>query len=98
MDMAGDLARRLGVRRAMVRTSWQNLVQDFTARCDLAVGGVSITLDRARSAFFSQAYLDDGKTPIVRCGEESRFQTVAQINRPRTTTRSTRRSPPATRI
>ena len=82
VDMADDLARRLGVRRVMVQTSWKNLVQDFTARCDIAVGGVSITLDRARSAFFSQAYLDDGKTPIVRCGEEARFQTVAQVNRP----------------
>lgn len=82
VDMADDLARRLGVRRAMVPTSWKNLIQDFTATCDIAVGGVSITLDRARVAFFSEAYLDDGKTPIVRCGDEARFQTVAQINRP----------------
>lgn len=82
VEMADDLARRLGVRRAMVRTSWKDLVRDFTARCDIAVGGVSITPDRARAAFFSEAYLDDGKTPLVRCGDEARFQTVAQINRP----------------
>ncbi len=82
VDMADDLAHRLGVRRAMVQTSWKNLVHDFTAACDIAVGGVSITPDRARAAFFSEAYLDDGKTPIVRCGNEARFQTLAQINRP----------------
>lgn len=82
VEMADDLARRLGVRRAMVRTSWKNLVHDFTATCDIAAGGVSITPERAKAAFVSEPYLDDGKTPLVRCDDEARFQTVAQINRP----------------
>ncbi|WP_394844190.1 transporter substrate-binding domain-containing protein [Pendulispora brunnea] len=82
VDMADDLARRLGVRRTMVHTTWKNLVQDFTSKCDIAVGGISITLERSKLAFFSDAYLDDGKVPITRCENESRFHTIEQINRP----------------
>jgi len=82
VDLAADLARRLGVRRVMVKTTWKSLLTDFESKCDIAVGGVSITLERAKVAFFSEAYLDDGKTPITRCGNESRFQTVEQINDP----------------
>lgn len=82
LDLASDLATRLGVRRTVVSTTWPTLMRDFTAKCDIAMGGVSITLDRAKQAFFSTAYLVDGKTPITRCENADRFQTLDQIDRP----------------
>ncbi|RKT82552.1 cyclohexadienyl dehydratase [Saccharopolyspora antimicrobica] len=82
IDMARHLAEQLGVRATIVPTTWKTLVEDFTAKCDIAVGGVSITLDRAREAFFSTAYVVDGKTPITRCENAARFQTLEQIDQP----------------
>ncbi|WP_188986847.1 transporter substrate-binding domain-containing protein [Saccharopolyspora thermophila] len=82
IDMAHDMAAKLGVKATIVPTTWKTLVADFTARCDIAVGGVSITLERARHAFFSTAYVVDGKTPITRCENAARFQTLAQIDQP----------------
>ena len=82
VDMARDLAGRLGVRPTIVPTTWKTLMQDFGAKCDIAAGGVSITLERARQAFFSTAYVVDGKTPITRCENAERFQTLEQIDQP----------------
>ncbi|MET0656615.1 MAG: gamma subclass chorismate mutase AroQ [Steroidobacteraceae bacterium] len=74
---------RLQVR--FVRTSWPTLMQDYEAgRFDIAAGGISITPERAAIATFSAAYHSGGKTPIVRCGEQTRFDTLEEINHPGT--------------
>jgi cyclohexadienyl dehydratase len=82
IDMAESLAKSLGVKVEYVKTSWSNLMSDFVAKCDIGVGGVSPTLERQRRAFFTQPYAVDGKTPIVRCDDVSKYQTVEQIDRP----------------
>ncbi|WP_433871952.1 transporter substrate-binding domain-containing protein [Saccharopolyspora sp. CA-218241] len=82
IDMARDLASRLGVRAEIVPTTWGDLLEDFQDRCDIAVGGVSITLERARHAAFSEPYLAGGKAPITRCGEVERFATLERIDQP----------------
>jgi cyclohexadienyl dehydratase len=56
---------------------------DFAAgKFDIAVGGVTITLERQKKAFFSAPTLRDGKTPIALCTNAARFQTLEQIDRP----------------
>ncbi|KVC43701.1 ArtI protein [Burkholderia pseudomultivorans] len=84
IDMAESLAKSLGVKADYVKTSWPNLTADFVAKCDIAVGGVSTTLERQKRAFFTQPYVVDGKTAIVRCADADKYQTVAQIDRPDT--------------
>ncbi|MGN6702916.1 MAG: transporter substrate-binding domain-containing protein, partial [Burkholderiaceae bacterium] len=37
-----------------------------------------------KKAFFSQSHMVDGKTPIVRCADVQKFQTLEQIDRPST--------------
>ena len=82
IDLADSLAKSLGVKAEYVKTSWSNLMNDFVAKCDVAVGGVSTSLERQKRAFFTQPYMVDGKTPIVRCGDVDKYQTVAQIDQP----------------
>jgi cyclohexadienyl dehydratase len=82
IDMAGDLAQRLGVRLTLVKTTWATLLDDLGRTCDLAMGGISVTTDRAKRAFYSDSYLVDGKTPITRCENAGRFQTLEQIDQP----------------
>lgn len=81
-DLAGDLAHRLGLRPVLVQTTWARLAGDVGHRCDLAMGGISVTAERARLATYSTPYQRDGKTPIVRCADVARFGTLAQIDRP----------------
>ncbi|MCC4635250.1 transporter substrate-binding domain-containing protein [Xanthomonas dyei] len=81
--LAHSLADSLGVRAGFVRTSWPQLLPDLLAdRCDIAVGGISVTLQRQRQASFSAVLDVDGKIPLVRCADQARYRSVAQLNRP----------------
>jgi ABC-type amino acid transport substrate-binding protein len=51
-------------------------------RFDLALSGISITPERARATDFSLPYVFDGKTPIARREDASRFSSLAQIDQP----------------
>ena len=83
VDMARSLGAALGVRVEFVPTTWSNLAKDLAAdRFDVAMGGVSVTLDRQKIGFFSAPYLRDGKTPIALCAERNKFETLAEIDRP----------------
>jgi cyclohexadienyl dehydratase len=54
IDMAGDLAAKLGVRLTLVKTTWGTLVDDLGRTCDIAMGGISVTTERAKRAFYSE--------------------------------------------
>lgn len=83
VDAALALAQALGVEARFVRTSWPTLMADHRAgRFDLALGGISITAERASEAMFSVGYHSGGKTPIVRCGREAQLDTLAEIDTP----------------
>jgi cyclohexadienyl dehydratase len=83
IELAQSLAQSLGAQVEWVPTTWKTLMTDFTAgKCDIAVGGISVTLERQKKAFFSDTLDIDGKVPLVRCEDEARYQTVAQINQP----------------
>jgi cyclohexadienyl dehydratase len=83
IDLAQDLGKALGVKVELVPTTWPNLMTDFEAgKFDIAMGGISVTLERQKKAFFSEPYLREGKTAIARCENKDRFQTLQQINRP----------------
>ncbi|MDR3398513.1 MAG: transporter substrate-binding domain-containing protein [Pandoraea sp.] len=85
VDLIASLAKSLGVKPAIVPTTWKGLMDDFTAgKCDIAVGGVSVTLDRAARAYYSSVVMVDGKSPIVRCADVAKYQTLADLNQPST--------------
>lgn len=80
--MAEALGKALGVNVHYVKTDWSQMTKDFEAdNFDIAMGGVSITLDRQKKGFFSAPVMREGKTPIARCAETGRFDTLADIDR-----------------
>lgn len=81
-DLAERLAQSMGAKVVMVKSSWPTLIADFKSKCDLGVGGISITLPRQQQALMSEPYFTNGKTPLVRCEDVAKYQTVEQINRP----------------
>jgi cyclohexadienyl dehydratase len=85
VDLMASLTASLGVKPEWVKTSWSNLMPDMVAgKCDMAVGGISVTTERQKKAFFSTAYMVNGKTPIARCADVAKYQTVADIDKPAT--------------
>ncbi len=81
-DMAQSLADGMGVKLEIVPATWGSLSPDLLAgKFDIAMGGVTITLNRSKAAFFSAPVMRAGKTPIARCTDADKFQTLAQIDR-----------------
>jgi cyclohexadienyl dehydratase len=85
IDLMQLLGQSLGVEVQFFKTSWPTLMKDFLdGKCDVTAGGVSVTLERSRQAFFSAPTALSGKTPITRCENVAKFQTLEQIDQPTT--------------
>lgn len=86
IELAKSLAKAVGVEAKFVKTKWSDLMADFTGgKCDIAMGGISVTLERQKRAFFSAPYLINGKAPIARCADKEKFQSIAEIDKPEVT-------------
>ena len=85
VDVAAALGKALGVKVEFVQTAWPQLAKDFEAdNFDIAMGGVSITLDRQKKGMFSTPIMREGKTPIARCADKGKYETLADIDKPGT--------------
>jgi cyclohexadienyl dehydratase len=83
VDMATSLAQSLGVRLEFVKTTWSTLKSDLEANSfDIAMGGITITLDRQKIGLFSNPVFSSGKTPITHCGDEQKYKKIAAIDQP----------------
>ena len=82
-DLARRLAQSLDVSLVWVDTTWSTLTDDLRAnRYDIAMSGVSITVERATVGCFSRPYFSTGKTALTRCASPRSFTTLAQIDSP----------------
>lgn len=82
VDMAQALGKALGVKVEFVPTAWPKLMKDFEAdQFDIAMGGVSVTLDRQKKGLFSAPIMREGKTPIARCADVGKYQSIADIDK-----------------
>ncbi|AIY44100.1 Cyclohexadienyl dehydratase [Collimonas arenae] len=84
VDLARSLAKALGSEARFIKTSWSNLTSDFLEKCDIAMGGVSVTLERQKKVSFSVPHMVDGKSAIARCSDVQKFQSLAAIDQPGT--------------
>ncbi|MEC3919412.1 transporter substrate-binding domain-containing protein [Nocardia sp. CDC160] len=82
ITLATDLAAALHAVPQWIPTTWASLADDFVAKCDVAVGGISDTADRRRIADFSTPISVDGKTPVTRRDDGDAYSTIAEINQP----------------
>lgn len=81
--MAQSLAASLDVKVNWVPVTWKSLPDEMSAgHCDIAMGGISVTLKRQQKAWFANMLDQDGKIPLVRCENVRQYQTVEQLNRP----------------
>ena len=85
IEVAGEIAKQLGVSIQFVQTSWPTLTADVLAepqKFDLAIGGITITEARCETMLMSEGYLANGKTILCRASEADRYQSLADIDKP----------------
>lgn len=85
IEMAEEIARRLGVGISFVKTSWPTLSNDVLSdpqAFDFAIGGITITDARRETMLMSDGYLANGKTILCRAADSEKYKSLADINRP----------------
>ena len=85
IEVAGEIAKRLGVGLQFVPTSWPTLSADVQAEpqtFDLAIGGITITDARRETMLMSDGYLANGKTILCRAEDVDRYKSLADIDKP----------------
>ena len=85
IEMAEEIARRLGVGISFVKTSWPTLSNDVLSdpqTFDFAIGGITITDARRETMLMSDGYLANGKTILCRAADSEKYKSLADINRP----------------
>ena len=88
IDVANEIARRLGVDIEFKKTSWPTLTADVLTEpqiFDLAIGGITITDTRWETMLMSDGYLANGKTILCRASEADRYKSLADIDKPEVT-------------
>ena len=88
IEVANEIAKRLGVAPAFIKTSWPTLTADVLAEpqlFDLAIGGITITDARREIMLMSEGYLANGKTIMCRASEADRYKSLADIDKPEVT-------------
>src|ERR1700676_4872566 len=82
VDMTEAVGNALGVKVEFVQTAWPQMTKDFEAdNYDVAMGGVSITLDRQKKGMFSTPVMREGKTPIARRAVRDKNLTITENNK-----------------
>ena len=70
IDVANEIARRLGVGIEFKKTSWPTLTADVLTEpqiFDLAIGGITVTDTRRETMLMNDGYLANGKTITDTC-------------------------------
>ncbi|SHE50318.1 cyclohexadienyl dehydratase [Seinonella peptonophila] len=81
IDAAKMLAKDLGVKVKFVKTTWPTLMSDLKAnKFDIAMGGITRTLEREKTAHLTLPYIKDGKSPLIRKADQDRFKSLADID------------------
>ena len=81
ISMAHSLAKSLGAEVEFVQTSWKTLMADFLDdKCDIAMGGISISLARQQQVYMSEPLGVDGKIPFIRCEDAKKYNTLSALN------------------
>ncbi|MBN9064871.1 MAG: transporter substrate-binding domain-containing protein [Rhizobiales bacterium] len=81
IDVAKELAKDLGVKVEFVPADWKTLLNGVVSdKYDVVISGVSMSLDRARVAGFTQPYLEFGTVPVLRKKDAERFKSWSDID------------------
>jgi cyclohexadienyl dehydratase len=85
VESAQALARALGVTLALVKTTWPTMTADLAADAfDLAMGGISVSPQRAAAGLLSAPYCRDGKVALIRLADANRYHALRDLDVPET--------------
>ena len=83
IDLARLMARKLGVKLAVVNQAWDGIIPALlTDKFDVLMGGMTITPERAQRVDFCDPYLTIGQTVLLRRKLAGRVKSVKDLDTP----------------
>ena len=84
IDVAGEIAKEIGVSISYVPTSWPTLSADVLnpELFDFAIGGITITNARLETMDMSEGYLCNGKTILCRKEDAGKYKSIEDLDKP----------------
>lgn len=83
IDLANALSTALSLPSPVefVATTWSGLAADLTAGAfDIGMSGISITLARAKTFYFSDPVVRAGKVGCIRCSDADKFTSLETLD------------------
>lgn len=82
IDLVKAFAAANGYDITFVRTTWPTMERDLhDGKFQMAAGGISRTPERENDALLSDPIGSTGKVALVRCGDQQKYESLAEINR-----------------
>ena len=83
LDIAGELAKAMGVRLEPVNTAWNGIIPSLiTDRFDMILSGMTITKERAQKVDFTDPYFVTGQTVILDKRHAGKVRQISDLNHP----------------
>jgi polar amino acid transport system substrate-binding protein len=83
VDLARLMARKLGVKLAVVNQSWDGIVPALlTGKFDVLMGGMTITEERAKRVAFTEPYFQAGLSALLNRKLEGKVKSADDLNQP----------------
>lgn len=81
IDLAKMMSKAMGVKFAPVNTAWDGIIPALlTKKCDIIMGGMTITAQRNLQVNFADPYVVIGQTILLRPGLEGKINSYKDLN------------------
>jgi polar amino acid transport system substrate-binding protein len=86
IDIARMLAKSMGVKHTPVNTAWDGIIPALlTDKCDILIGGMTITSQRNLKVNFSDPYIVVGQSLLIKPSLEGKIKSYKDLNDPKYT-------------
>ncbi|CDI01622.1 putative Amino acid ABC transporter,periplasmic amino acid-binding protein [Candidatus Competibacter denitrificans Run_A_D11] len=80
-DMAGLIAKELGVQLQLSDTPWADIITALLdGKCEIIMGGMTITDERRKKIDFSDSYISIGQTVLIRKELSDKIKSYRDLN------------------
>lgn len=81
VDIAKAMAKTMGVKLDLRNTAWDGIIPALvTAKCDIIIGGMTITAERNLKINFSDPYIVVGQTVLLNKKHEGKIKSYKELN------------------
>ena len=86
IDMGKQMARSMGVKFTPVNTAWDGIIPALqTGKCDIIMGGMTITAERNLKVMFATPYIVIGQSVIISPELKGKVTSYKDLNDPKYT-------------